>query len=180
MINDFVHFSYVHVCWPWGCGAWASPGSSHGRSPGSWSPPLSADPRGPERPASWMTPWLKFTCAHTHTHNGYVTVTWRRCEGIQTDQLQLTEQQLYLRGFAAFLISSPSERRRVGRLCEFMLLWGVFLFVLFFVFVLKIDSNNLNVFWPSLSVSRWKILEWCYTKESNFFVLFCLEALPTL
>lgn len=70
VITD-VRFAYVHVCWPWGCGAWVSPGSSHGRSPGSWSLPLSADPRGPKHPASWMTPWLRVT----HTHSGYVTAT---------------------------------------------------------------------------------------------------------
>lgn len=111
-------------------------------------------------------------CACAHTHNGYVTVTWRRCEGIQTDQLQQTEQQLYLRGLAAFLISSPSGKRRVGQLCEFL-------------FLFLEDLDNLNLLWLSLSVLRWQILELCFLyKGIKLFVCVCFayltEAFPTL
>lgn len=62
-----VCFAYVRVCWPLGRGAWVFPGSSRGRSPGSWSPPPSADPPDLGRLASWTAPWLRVkTCTETH------------------------------------------------------------------------------------------------------------------
>lgn len=128
--------AYAHFCWPWGCGAWVSPGSSRGRSPGSWSPPLSADPPVPGRPASWMTPWLRVrTCTHTRWlchHNMWQQNVWRNLDR-QVFQLIKALLTCLGRNFDFFRIWSKTNKNVLHRMqiLNYVCLFFDFLHLLF-------------------------------------------------